>query len=429
MSRFANPYVLASIPAILLWIFGSVTGPYFLIPNRGDLGEYLTYSLAVFSGYVPYVHFPVEYPPLALVPILLARAFSGGVAATTMSYLQAFLFVNCVTYLVLVGTALSAVESDCKTVRLATIAFFSVVVIMFFPLMPWRFDLFPSMLTGITFILVLKGRAAPAGVMLGLAIAAKLYPAVLLPIFAFALWQWQSKRASWVFSASAIVIAVLCFIPFFAMSPHGVMHMFVYHARRGLEIETIPSGLILLAHVRGLGSVANVSNYGAVHLASPASSVVLKLLPFAFLALFISSTIVGCRAIVRLAGHDRRARAVALSAASACVLLSFILAGKVFSPQYLIWLLPFVPALTPSVRWFFVLILFLTIAIFPFLFDLLGVFVPLAIIVLNVRNLAVAGFLVYLLLALRNRALVPSQQGANNGRDIGAKRTGSVATR
>jgi hypothetical protein len=145
--------------------------------------------------------------------------------------------------------------------------------------------------------------------------------------------------------------------------------------------------------------------------------------------LFISSTIVGCRAIVRLAGHDRRARAVALSAASACVLLSFILAGKVFSPQYLIWLLPFVPALTPSVRWFFVLILFLTIAIFPFLFDLLGVFVPLAIIVLNVRNLAVAGFLVYLLLALRNRALVPSQQGANNGRDIGAKRTGSVATR
>jgi hypothetical protein len=89
-------------------------------------------------------------------------------------------------------------------------------------------------------------------------------------------------------------------------------------------------------------------------------------------------------------------------------LLALILGNRVFSPQYVIWLLPFAPFLPGRLRWLTLGAFALTAVIFPFAYD--GLIhlelVPVALLV--ARNLA----LVALFTAILQRLLVVSRAGA-----------------
>jgi hypothetical protein len=67
-------------------------------------------------------------------------------------------------------------------------------------------------------------------------------------------------------------------------------------------------------------------------------------------------------------------------------ILIFIISNKVFSPQYLIWLLPFIPFLKRGQIALFAIICILTVLICPILFGELMNMELLPIILLNCRN-------------------------------------------
>ena len=68
-------------------------------------------------------------------------------------------------------------------------------------------------------------------------------------------------------------------------------------------------------------------------------------------------------------------------------LLAFIVTNKVFSPQYMAWLLPFAPLLRPRQMMMFLAILVMTVIIFPFTYNQLIALQKLPVILLNLRNL------------------------------------------
>jgi hypothetical protein len=82
---------------------------------------------------------------------------------------------------------------------------------------------------------------------------------------------------------------------------------------------------------------------------------------------------------------------------SVAALLAFIVTNKVFSPQYLIWLLPFAPLLRLRQASALLAICALTIVLFPFDYDHLLGMELLPVLLLNLRNLLVVGLLVWLL--------------------------------
>src|SRR5207249_2134955 len=92
-----------------------------------------------------------------------------------------------------------------------------------------------------------------------------------------------------------------------------------------------------------------------------------------------------------------RVTSESLVAYSVAALLAFIATNKVFSPQYLIWLLPFAPLLRLRQASALLAICALTIVLFPFDYDHLLSMELLPVLLLNLRNLLVVALLVWLM--------------------------------
>ena len=362
---------------------------------RSDVQLYYTYSLQIVQGKLPYRDFMVEYPPLALLPMLLPQWVN---LVTSHSYLGYVVFFSAQNILITcaIGHLVLKIATFQQLHRKATqiLMGYSFLVVINIPLILWRYDIFCVLLTTWAFWLILTNRPLLAGIALGLGTAAKLYPAFLVPLFIIhCCFRKQYLAALKVLAGSAIISLLLLIL----LSPLGLDNLlgFVsYHKLRGLHIETLPASILLLMFKLGWTSVSHDLNYGAVHLESPATGSILQGLPIVAL--------IGCVGIlVSYISYLKKRQNVArslmgkdLTLYTLAILCWMIVANKVFSPQYLVWLLPFIPLVSVRKNALFSMISVLTFLIFPLLYTpLLGLYlVP--VLMLNLRN----GLIVLLML-------------------------------
>jgi hypothetical protein len=182
------------------------------------------------------------------------------------------------------------------------------------------------------------------------------------------------------------------------IAPGPLLSFLRYHELRGLQLESLPAGAIVLAHVLGLTSARLEFNYGALHVASPLAGAVLSWLPIIFVVL-LGTVLASCLARF---GEEQaaggRVTSESLVVYSVATLLVFMITNKVFSPQYIIWLLPFAPLLRLRQAGALLAICALTIVLFPFNYDHLLDMELLPVLLLNLRNLLVVALLGWLLI-------------------------------
>lgn len=299
-----------------------------------DTPVYQRYGDAMVNGQVPYADFSVEYPPAALpvfaVPSLVV---SRGAAQKDYDRVFGFLMAVCgaatiglVAYmLVRDGAGSGRVAAACCFVALAPLALGSVLLT--------RFDLWPAALVAAALAALVAGRDRLALGGLAIAIAAKVYALVLLPIFVAWTWKRRGLREAGVALGAGAAVLMVCVVPFLALSPHGVWESSLRQTTRPLQIETLGAGALLaLHHAFGL-HLTMVSNHGSQNLSGGAPD-----------ALAILQSLVEIAVLVGIwrwfargpAEPDRLFRACS---AAVC---AFVVFGKVLSPQYLVWLVPLV---------------------------------------------------------------------------------------
>jgi hypothetical protein len=151
--------------------------------------------------------------------------------------------------------------------------------------------------------------------------------------------------------------------------------------------------------VRGLQIESLFGNYGAFHLEkSSLTELVLPWLPRLF---FMAFGIILINCFAKLWEEKNKQGSIAfntLVAYLAIALLTFIITNKVFSPQYLIWLLPFIPLLSIRQTWLMAVIWAITIYIFPYNYRQLLEMNTTLIWLLNLRNLSI--FILFIWLAI-----------------------------
>jgi hypothetical protein len=397
-TRRASIYLMIGLLAaqlIALLVVVLVTLPGIAQWHALDLSIYYQDSRQLLNGLVPYRDFALEYPPLALLPFALPRLVTLGQRVDFSGYVWLFLVQNA-----LFSTLIALLIAQIRGLQAAgsSLGLYALLVAVSAPLLPWRYDLFPALLTALALLCVLRRQPGWAGIWLGLGVAAKLYPAVLLPIFG-AYYLAEKERPALVRlalgSAGALAATLL---PFVLIAPGPLLTFLQYHQLRGLQLESLPAGVIVLAHVLGNLPAQLAFNYGALHVDSPPAAVVLRWLPVAVVVVF-GVVLAGCWARFReeqAAGGHVTSESLIVYAFAA--LLAFIVTNKVFSPQYVIWLLPFAPLLRLRQAIALLAICALTITLFPFNYDHLLDMELLPVLLLNMRNLLALALLFWLLL-------------------------------
>lgn len=288
-----------------------------------DTPIYGRYGEAMTRGEVPYRDFTVEYPPAAL-PVFVVPALGAGGSEAYERRFEGLMASLGVMSVLLVAAASSSMWAPI-VVGVAPLLLGSVMLS--------RFDLWPAALTVAALALLVAGRFRLGLGTLGLATAAKLFPAVLAPIALAHVWRSRGRREAIVCAAAFAGVVAAIVLPFAVVAPGGVWDAFWRQAGRPLQIESLGSGVLLAAHhLFGLG-LRMESSHGSQNLAGSLPATIAVLSTLLQLGALVAIWIWHAR------GPGTRERLLAASAAAVCAFVAF---GKVFSPQFLIWLIPLV---------------------------------------------------------------------------------------
>jgi hypothetical protein len=366
------------LATIFLGAWATIHFGFFARDQIVDIPVYETYGEAIVSGDVPYRDFEVEYPPLAL-PVFAIPAIGERSYRRQFEWLVAFCGCVMIAFTALAARALAL---DFRSLLVAALA-----PLLLGSVMLTRFDLWPAALTAAALAALLSDRLRLGHLALGAAIAAKLYPAVLLPLAVAYAWRRRGRREGVACLALAIAVVVAVYIPFLAVAPTDTLASVGRQLSRPLQIESLGASFLLAAHQAFGTQIEMQSSHGSQNLVGDAPNV------FAVLISIAQVVIVGWLWLRFARGPATPAR---LAAYAAAVLVAFVALGKVLSPQFLIWLLPVVPlARLWGANLLLASALVLTQVWFPFRYwDLALDFDPVASWVVLVRDLVLVALLV-----------------------------------
>lgn len=369
------------------------------VPAEVEVWPFDKYGEAVVDGNVPYRDFPFEYPPASLPAIVLPALVQH------VSYERAFrslevaigVLLVVATAFLLRGARLSELVVGVGLVALLP-ALLGAVVLS-------RFDLWPALLVSLSLLSLERRRSGVAGGLLGLAIATKLYAAVLVPPFlAFIDREGGRHRVR---RASAVLVAAvfLVTVPLAVLAPGGVASSLQRQFDRPLQIESFGASLLLVG-----GDPKVELGSGSWNLVGAAPT-----------AIGVVSTIAG---LVALAGvwvfvWKRRPSVGDLALAYAACVAIVLVSAKVASPQFLVWLAPLVAVVRGRAGLAASFLLggacVLTQLVYPFHYHelLVGALPP--ALVLVVRNALLVAVAIVLVVALVRRSRFPTNSAPVTG--------------
>jgi hypothetical protein len=390
----ARQGVVAYLPIIVavLLLFLGASWEFFLV--HAAVAQYACYALTFWHGgggvnlYPPVAHcdllpgatlslppfhaLPIEYPPLTLVLYSLPLFVPLHYYTIGFAVLMA-LAIYCIYWLLLRYATLDA-----------GLAFAIYMLIGAWGIAVGRFDIVPAMLTLICVIAAERKRWTYAYIALAFAVLLKIYPLLLLPSIFIAeqmearrfytprkqlnlaslpgeLWQTFRGVRRWHWKNTVLFFAILLGVTgFFALLNFqgAVLSQLSYFANRPVQIESLGSPIIFLGAHFGY-PVQVVGSFGSVNVVSGLEEGVEFFLDVLLVAGYLYTLFIQWRGKLDV------------TQAFIAVLLVYIVTGKVFSPQYLMWLIPLLAYSGAYNRFWLIVwvpISLLTTYIFPYIY-------------------------------------------------------------
>jgi uncharacterized membrane protein len=271
----------------------------------------------------------MEYPPFALPAFVLPEYLSPG------HYLGVFkvLMALCGIATVVVTAMILSVFAPRERTRFLLLLPVALAPVLLGSTYLNRYDPFAALLTSLALYFFVTGRSRSGAVLLALAVAAKTYPAAIVPVAAIWVLRAEGPRrlrnATFAFAVTMFVV----YIPFVVRAFGGIGNSYYTQAKRSLQIESSGASILLVADKLGLYSVHWFRGLsvdlkgGAPDAIGTVSSLLLVLTVLAIAWLYYRSGRVDPEAFL---------------VASAATVFAFVALNKVFSQQYATWLTPLV---------------------------------------------------------------------------------------
>lgn len=371
-------FALTRLVPLALTLNPSLYGPDISDPT-GDINRYAGWATEIVGdGLMPYRDVDMEYPPgslpFVMLPAMLGQGdFSRPVFVAMMIALDAVAF----------GALLLLARRGASYRGAVTWLLLPPVLGV---LMYGRLDLIPA----VALLLALERAHArgwfASGVWLGLGTAAKLVPALFVPL---SLMAAAGRRARLL--GGAVLGGLVAWLPFARDTGELINDVLGYHSARGIHLESLWGSLLNLERIAG-GPVDLVFQFGAYHIVGPGADAMLQATTLLSVAIVVVTAVI---AVLRWRRRPERAR-LELPLAVTATLALLLGTGRVFSPQFMIWLLAAAAvlfAVHPRVAlWagpLLLVIVVLTAAGYPLGFDLLKEGARWPALALVYRNVAV----------------------------------------
>lgn len=389
----AREGVIAYLPIIVVVILMFMGASWQFIWLHTDAARYQCYTLTFWLGggasrllpgvqcaYLPHSSLiappfhalPLEYPPLTLLiftPALLAPlAYYQMAFAILMALMVVFIYWLLLRY----------------APRGAGLAFAGFMLTGAWATAEARFDLVPAALTLICVIAASRKHWTFAYIALAFAFLLKIYPLLFLPALFIAeqqdaghfsspqqsvtlaslpaeIWRMLCGFRHWRWKNTLIFFAILTGVTgFFALLDFrgAVLSQLSYFANRPVQVEASASPILFLAAHFGVASYTAYT-FGSINIISPLDGPVSLI--------FDVLLILGYVYAIYLQWRGK----LDITQAFIAILLVFIVTGKVFSPQYLIWLIPLLVYTGAYTRFWLItwgLMSLLTTIIYPYLY-------------------------------------------------------------
>jgi hypothetical protein len=319
---------------VAAWLFVSYV-PVFGKWLYGDVRFYETWGGMMANHLVPYRDFNIEYPPGALVTFIAPTYLRklAGYHGTYFFWFRVELLVIGIAALVAMAWTLHFLGASRRR------AFWALCVAglapaLLGPIAFSRYDYLPALLTVAAVAALAARRPTLACAFAGLGAATKVYPAVLIPLALIELWRSHGARA--VARGVAVAVAVVAALSgaLVAVAPHGVGWALHRQLVRPLQIESLPAAFFAAAHVIGGLHVHVAKRAGSDNFIGSGPDLAATLSGIA--------TVVAVAAVYVLYARSDRTREQ-LVVSSVAAVTAYVAFSKVFSPQYLVWLIPLVP--------------------------------------------------------------------------------------
>jgi hypothetical protein len=333
-AELRGPLLAGAGAFVASWLFVSFL-PSFSVWLIGDVKFYDGWAAQLANHAVPYRDFRIEYPPGAL-PVFLAPVYLRKIFGYYSDYYFWFrIELLVIGLLVLVAMAYALAQLGASRRRAyAALCLAGFGPALLGPIALARFDYWPALLAvAAVAALVARRPVLACGFAAGGA-AVKVYPAVLIPLALIELWRRRGARGVAEGAALAVAVAGAIALPFLIAAPHGIAWALRRQLDRPLQVESLPAAFFTVAHLIAGVNLHVVKSAGSdnlvgsgPHLASTLSGVVTAA---AVLAVYV---------VYARSGRTREDIAVA----SVAAVTAYVAFSKVFSPQYLVWLIPLVP--------------------------------------------------------------------------------------
>ncbi len=358
--------VVAYVAVCFPNVFGFPGGAAF-----NDLDSYFRWAQSILAGRVPYRDFVVEYPPLAL-PFFVAPALVSG------RFFRAYTLMFAIEMIVVNALLLWLVAREIKRVegigRVASgLAWYSAFFLILCPLSVIRFDLVPTLAAFAAACRLARGRPAAGGIMAGLGTLAKITPGLVVLPVVMAPGSWRPRAKA--IAAFGLVVAAGV-LGWYQLGGEKVIASVRYHSERGIEVGSFYSSAFIAARLVADYQCHLAFDHLSYNIVGTGTATVAKLSPLAQAA-----------CLVLVAWRSRRSTPDEWVRLAGAALLAYVIPSKVLSPQYLLWLIPFVTASgTRRQRLLFLICCALTTALYPWNFVSLCYFRAIPELMLLARN-------------------------------------------
>ncbi|HET9243778.1 MAG TPA: glycosyltransferase 87 family protein [Gaiella sp.] len=330
MRRHARALAAAGVfagLAVLVTIAWELTGDAVT-----DIALYRTYGERLADGRLPYRDFAFEYPPGALPVLVLPALVTETLEAYRVAFVAQLAVIGALAVLALDWALRRSGTGDReRTVALAVVA---LTPLALGGVVLTRFDLLPAAILAAALALAAGGRLRAAAVALGVGIAVKLYPAVVLPVLAIAAWRRGGRREAAIVVGLAALPVVIAYGAFLVLAPDGVLDSLGRQLGRPLQIESLGAGALLALHHAFGMPLEWASGSGSQNLTGTTAGTVAVMQGVAQVAALVLVWVGFAR------GPATPERMLRYAAAS---VVAFVALSKVLSPQFLVWLVLLVP--------------------------------------------------------------------------------------